>query len=502
MGTKMRAMLVVWLTLILVGAVFPAAQPAEAQTPPITMVGLPDADPMSGRFINVTRGMYSLGDLGDPQHVFNISLEIAPALTQFELWIFDGDMGDTWDRFLPPSGIGGQSPPFDDIAFVLFRDPLMVGNTNPGDQVAFWSGLMMPDNDWFRTTVTQDAGAFNAERGAYYYHLVCNWLTTDYPHEQNNFKIAVQGRPFLRAGSTIGFEGFNYVYGQNVTEVQWTNYDGTFIFYFNLPDEPTPGQLTRIDLWDGDADVKDDIKDPNSPAYPPFQYSPYTKSEGTNPGNPPDDNKWPWGIPPNVQYTVTAPDLVWAVTNDNPSGNSEWELYRIALDNSSNPDVVVPSLPSGIYTWRWIGLDSLNTVFLYVEYDLYPDNPPPPPPPPGTGTPGYWKNHPEAWPVDSITIGGVTYSKAQAIDIMKTNKAADKTYTMFNALVCAKLNLLLGNESSCIATTVLAADQWMKKYGPVGSGVKASSQAWKEGEPLYLKLDAYNNGLLCAPHRD
>ena len=35
-----------------------------------------------------------------------------------------------------------------------------------------------------------------------------------------------------------------------------------------------------------------------------------------------------------------------------------------------------------------------------------------------------------------------------------------------------------------------------------GSAVAGSSAAWKVGEPLYLMLDAYNNGLLCAPHRD
>jgi len=26
-------------------------------------------------------------------------------------------------------------------------------------------------------------------------------------------------------------------------------------------------------------------------------------------------------------------------------------------------------------------------------------------------TPGYWRNHPEMWPVEYITIGGITYSK-------------------------------------------------------------------------------------------
>jgi hypothetical protein len=120
---------------------------------------------------------------------------------------------------------------------------------------------------------------------------------------------------------------------------------------------------------------------------------------------------------------------------------------------------------------------------------------------PGTGTPGYWKNHPEAWPVDEITIGGVTYSKDEAIPLMKEDKH-DKTTTMFRSLVAAKLNVLIGNESSCIAETIIAADGWMATYGPVGSGVRANSAAWKEGEPLYLTLDDYNNGLLCAPSRD
>jgi len=120
----------------------------------------------------------------------------------------------------------------------------------------------------------------------------------------------------------------------------------------------------------------------------------------------------------------------------------------------------------------------------------------------GTGTPGYWMNHPEAWPVYSITIGGVVYTKDKAILLMKSPVKLDKTYTMFPALVSAKLNVLSCNESSCIAATIQAADDWMRVYGPVGSGVLASSSAWQIGEPLYLLLDEYNNGLLCAPSRD
>jgi hypothetical protein len=119
---------------------------------------------------------------------------------------------------------------------------------------------------------------------------------------------------------------------------------------------------------------------------------------------------------------------------------------------------------------------------------------------PGTGTPGYWKNHPEAWPVDSITIGEDTYTKAQAIKLMGKSDG-DKTYTMFRAYVSAYLNVLIGNESSCIDDTLADAYNWLDKHEP-GSGVTGSSKAWKVGEPLYLTLDAYNNGLLCAPHRN
>jgi len=31
------------------------------------------------------------------------------------------------------------------------------------------------------------------------------------------------------------------------------------------------------------------------------------------------------------------------------------------------------------------------------------------------GTPGFMKNHPEAWPITTITMGGVTYDQDHAI---------------------------------------------------------------------------------------
>jgi hypothetical protein len=120
---------------------------------------------------------------------------------------------------------------------------------------------------------------------------------------------------------------------------------------------------------------------------------------------------------------------------------------------------------------------------------------------PGTGTPGYWKNHPGAWPVPTIVVGGIEYTKAEALFWLgKVGK--DKTTTMFSSLVPAMLNVKIGNRSDCIASTIALADAWMETYGPVGSGIMASTPAWAaDGEILHRQMDSYNNGQLCAPHR-
>lgn len=126
---------------------------------------------------------------------------------------------------------------------------------------------------------------------------------------------------------------------------------------------------------------------------------------------------------------------------------------------------------------------------------------PPPEPPcvcPGTGTPGYWKNHPEAWPVGSLFIGTRWYTKAEILTILD-RPDGDKWVTLFRALVAAKLNVAAGCDNSAVAGTISAASAWL---GANPSPVKASSDDWRCGEPMYLRLDAYNNGLLNVEARD
>lgn len=46
---------------------------------------------------------------------------------------------------------------------------------------------------------------------------------------------------------------------------------------------------------------------------------------------------------------------------------------------------------------------------------------------PGTGTPGCWINHHEAWPVTQISIGGETYTIEEAIALMALPVKGDES---------------------------------------------------------------------------
>ncbi|MEZ5291744.1 MAG: SdrD B-like domain-containing protein [Vicinamibacterales bacterium] len=122
---------------------------------------------------------------------------------------------------------------------------------------------------------------------------------------------------------------------------------------------------------------------------------------------------------------------------------------------------------------------------------------------PGTATPGYWKTHPEAWPVTEITIGGHPYSVQEAVALL-SNTGSDKRMTLFDSLTSAKLNVIVGN-TNCVSDEIMNADLWMEAagslYDPMKK-VKASSTAWRLASPWHKTMDDYNNGMLCAPHRD
>jgi len=104
---------------------------------------------------------------------------------------------------------------------------------------------------------------------------------------------------------------------------------------------------------------------------------------------------------------------------------------------------------------------------------------------------GYWKSHSDAWPVEEIDIGGVTCSKAEAIDILKTSPGGDATYILARQLIATKLNLLRGADASALEATVIDADSWLSAH-PLGTDPSDPDRA--EGIALAETLEQYNSG--------
>lgn len=135
---------------------------------------------------------------------------------------------------------------------------------------------------------------------------------------------------------------------------------------------------------------------------------------------------------------------------------------------------------------------------------------------PGTGTPGYWKNHTDVWPAfgDTVLIGDwnhdgscganetcLALSTEEALAAISTPPRGDSTRILARALFTAWLNVSAGNDASCIAATIDEATAWLLAH-PIGSGVAAGSDAGADAVLLAEELDYYNNGGLCAEHRD
>lgn len=116
-------------------------------------------------------------------------------------------------------------------------------------------------------------------------------------------------------------------------------------------------------------------------------------------------------------------------------------------------------------------------------------------------TQGYWKTHPNAWPVTSLTLGTVVYNQSQLLGILNTPAKGDASIVLAYQLIAAKLNIANGSDPAPIAATIATAD------GLLGScvlpcHVKPSSLLGGQMTAAADILNQYNNGLLtpdCTP---
>jgi len=586
---------------------------------------LPTCDSTDARFLAIANGA-SFITLSQP--TLELEIAVPRGTASFTIGFFDGDArgvdtGGTphWDQGSPAT-----------FSYTLYPDPLRDHSSAiPIPLSGSPSALSndMPDNAWIDYTVATDPSAQSP--GGHYFYRLSIQLLTPAAVMTNAFKVRTGGAVVGGSALFPSPEPFSYIAnigGNADAQIVYpafpaltpTRYDGTFSFYFDQP-----VSQSDVVIWDGDFDFgkfDGSIQDTDDPDTPGAPFRPSWATTDAVPeemgaglagatGSPPDDrNPAGAGIylqkSPSIFYDLVFPDGQ-TFRNDNPSGNQEWEQFKISTApfDRSQMDFHTDAVPPGIYQVKMQGVDmqNLNALLLpgrslcvseagspcvplhpYLLGDTVfvdangngvqdPGEPgipgvtlelldergyplgtavtgaaghyafdvdsysytarvtvPPagylattseqcqatistanvltcdfgyrlPSPAPGTGTLGYWKNHASAWPVESITVGGVTYTKAQAIQWLSTPPRGDVTVSLFQQLIPAKLNVLIGNDGSCVTATIQAADAWLQQY-PLGSRVSSSSSAGQTATALQNRLDDYNNGRLCAPHRD
>jgi len=88
-------------------------------------------------------------------------------------------------------------------------------------------------------------------------------------------------------------------------------------------------------------------------------------------------------------------------------------------------------------------------------------------------TQGYWKNHPSAWPVSSVKLGSIIYSKTQLLLIFNEPAAGNGLISLAHQLIAAKLNILSGAIApSSVLGAIATADVMIgtKVVPPIGTG--------------------------------
>jgi len=124
-----------------------------------------------------------------------------------------------------------------------------------------------------------------------------------------------------------------------------------------------------------------------------------------------------------------------------------------------------------------------------------------------TLTQGYWKNHPNAWPVDSLQIGGETYSKDEALVLLKTSVSGDGSLILAHQMIAAMLNVFSGASADMDTVEVLVdAENWMLANkdadGRLPYGIDSGTAAHEEAAALADALASFNEGGVGPGHCD
>jgi cysteine-rich repeat protein len=111
---------------------------------------------------------------------------------------------------------------------------------------------------------------------------------------------------------------------------------------------------------------------------------------------------------------------------------------------------------------------------------------------------GFWKNHTDVWPVSSLTLGSVSYSKEELLSILQSPVAGNGLIQLAHQLIAAKLNGAQGADSSSVSGAIADADALIGSLvvPPIGGDALRPGTT----SALTSALDSFNSGLTGPGH--
>jgi cysteine-rich repeat protein len=115
-----------------------------------------------------------------------------------------------------------------------------------------------------------------------------------------------------------------------------------------------------------------------------------------------------------------------------------------------------------------------------------------------TLTIGYWKTHPEAWPLNAVPLGNHIYDKSDALRILNQSVQGNGLVALAHQLIAAKLNVASGADPQSVSDAIKTADYLIGALvvPPIGGG----SLPTKTTSGLVAQLDSYNTGTTGPGH--
>lgn len=332
--------------------------------------------------------------------------------------IFDGEAGENWDA---ATSVATRFH----LKYELHADPAGDSSGLMGPVIATWTGdgsgglnagNQMANNDWSDFTFKNIPQALSSS-GDFVYTLQITPIDETVPGSAENvFKVRTKDSLYVPAMFPVSF--ITPFGGQNPPEFTTedvlilypnatfdadtgsicglpageicnpndpncclfeTTYDGIWSFFMNVPD----GEI-GLNVWDGDLDYGDfaetvfDTDDPNTPGdpfIPEWAIGTDVVFQTARPAEPHDNNgsssEFIFVRDPNIQYFVIDP-LGNSYQNFNPSGDREWELFRLdtTTDNPAIAEYQVDSIEPGMWEVRIVGVDMSNLNSILLPFDL------------------------------------------------------------------------------------------------------------------------------------